>query len=185
MESERKLSSFILPKKPHPIPRVVFLCDDSEIATKYALSAQRMTAELSSLELGLPITSMVLGKRESDEDYSNCLDQIAQDGIEGAVLIYDRADKESYFRIPFWHNLFVKYCPFGNIAILRIDSSKSSRQVFESDLVELNKAHGSRYMNFQVKSPEDRNITCAAYKAGFDACYTGMEKVGGVRFPRS
>lgn len=163
MEFKKPLPSFVFPDQTPSTPRIVFLCDDSEVAYEYSSAATRL---ISSSEFPSVAVSP-LGKCADDNEYSNCLNEIAQDWLNGAVIIFDRSDRESYLRIPFWHNTFLEACPTGRIAILMIDSPDKPRQVDSGDMVILCREMDYRYDIFRVDSSEDEDLLTAIHKASF------------------
>nr|WIL05331.1 hypothetical protein pmam_292 [Pithovirus mammoth] len=163
MEFKKPLPSFVFPDQPSPMPRIVFLCDDSKVAYEYSSAA---TGLISSSEFPSVAVSL-LGKCADDAEYSERLDEIAQDWLNGVVIIFDRSDRESYLRIPFWHNIFLRACPTGRVAILMIDSPGKPRQVDSKDMVILSREMHYRYEIFRVSSSEDEDLLSAIHKASF------------------
>lgn len=162
MEFRKPLPSFVFPDQSPSTPRVVFLSDDSEVVKKYSSAAEKFTSSF-----GLPVVASQLGQCSNDTEYSDCLSEMAQDWLSGAVIIFDRSDRESYLRVPFWHNIFLEACPTGKIAILMIDSPDKLRQVDSKDMIILSREMNYRYEIFRVSSFEDEDLLSAIHKAAF------------------
>lgn len=167
MESKEPLPAFVFPQHPptpSSNPMVVFLCDDLNLAWDYAIAAEKVCSSLN-----FPVVATCLKECGYEGEHSECLNEMVKNNnLIGAVVIFDRSKRESYLRVPFWHNTFLEACPSGRIAILMIDSPEKSREVDMKDLIALNKATYSRYEMIRIDSLQDEKIFNVVYNI---VCY--------------
>lgn len=164
MESKEPLPAFVFPHQPISStsnPMVVFLCDDSDLAWDCAISVEKICSSRN-----FPVVATCLKEYGDDENYSTHLKSMVEnDNLIGAVIVFDRSKRESYLRIPFWHNTLLEVYPPARIAILAIEppSHQHLYDVDAEDLLALSKETYHRYVLTQVESSQDEKIFDAVF----------------------